>query len=90
MSNAADPYTSVIDLLHDEYTAYPPDYLFAYSNLGYSLLGCLVERVTGIGFVEYTDSALFAPMGMNCSSYAENRCIRQWYSKGYIRNRGHP
>lgn len=40
---------------------------FEYSNLGYALLGRLVERVSGTDFREYVDTHILRPLGMSSS-----------------------
>ncbi len=42
-----------------------PDTVFAYSNCGYSLLGCIVERVSGTAYTEFVSRNLLAPLGMS-------------------------
>jgi CubicO group peptidase (beta-lactamase class C family) len=42
-----------------------PERRSAYSNMGYALLGHQVEAATGTDFSEWTDSAIFTPLGMN-------------------------
>ena len=44
-----------------------PGQNWAYSNMGYALLGYLVERVTGSDFSTYTREEIFAPLGMRNS-----------------------
>jgi D-alanyl-D-alanine carboxypeptidase len=41
-----------------------PGTRFAYSNIGYWLLGALIEQITGQSFSSYVDSQLFAPLGL--------------------------
>lgn len=58
------PFTSVREQLRDEYAAFPPNLIFSYSNLGYSLLGHLVQTVAEMPFVDYADQQLFEPLGL--------------------------
>ncbi|MCG2796958.1 MAG: beta-lactamase family protein [Cellulomonas sp.] len=37
---------------------------FKYSNLGYGLLGLVIEAVTGIGFAEHLAAAVLTPLGL--------------------------
>lgn len=37
---------------------------FKYSNLGYGLLGLVIEAVTGVGFAEHLAAAVLAPLGL--------------------------
>jgi CubicO group peptidase (beta-lactamase class C family) len=62
-------FTDLESEIRDEYAAYPPNYVFAYSNLGVSLLGDAVGKVGGGGFSAYMDEYLLQPMGMTHSSF---------------------
>jgi len=42
---------------------------YAYSNVAYSLLGYLIERISGIAFTEYCNQRIFEPLQMNTSTY---------------------
>jgi len=79
------PFTSIIDYLNNEYTCSPPNFCFSYSNPGYSLLGCLVERVSDKSFVDYTKKYIFKPMGMKNSSFEFTPEMKDLYSKGYVK-----
>ncbi len=43
-----------------------------YSNVGFGLLGLLVESISGIGFGEYCQDKIFKPLGMKRSSWYIN------------------
>lgn len=58
------PFNTVLDQLPEEYLAFPPGLVFAYSNLGYSLLGALIERASGQPFAEHLDRRILKPLGM--------------------------
>jgi CubicO group peptidase (beta-lactamase class C family) len=45
--------------------AYEPGELFSYSNLGYSLLGLVIQRVTGKDFAAYMEEEVFPAAGMS-------------------------
>lgn len=51
------------DLLKDTLLI-SPGYVWAYSNTGYGLLGCVIERVSGKSYDEYLQSEIFVPFGM--------------------------
>jgi CubicO group peptidase (beta-lactamase class C family) len=42
---------------------------YAYSNIGYSVLAAIVERVSGMGYEEFLAQHLFAPAGMTETGY---------------------
>lgn len=64
------PFTEQIVAVRDEYVAWPPNYVFDYSNLGVSLLGAALGKVSGEGYAEYLDSHLLKPLGMTHSEFA--------------------
>jgi CubicO group peptidase (beta-lactamase class C family) len=41
----------------------------SYSNVGFGLLGYLVEVVSGVGFADFVESSIFEPLGMSDSSF---------------------
>ncbi len=43
---------------------------FSYSNIGYTLLGMIIESVTGERYEAYLDRALLLPLGMHDSTFA--------------------
>ncbi|MDT8435664.1 MAG: serine hydrolase domain-containing protein [Gemmatimonadota bacterium] len=45
--------------------ARPPGIAYEYSNLGFALLGQVVEAVSGLEFHEYTRRRIFEPLGMH-------------------------
>lgn len=47
---------------------FPPGQRFDYSNKNYSLLGVLIEKVTGQTFCDYVHDRVFTPVGMMASS----------------------
>ena len=47
-----------------------PGERFSYSNMGYLLLGMLIETVTGTRYERWLDAELLAPLGMTRSTFA--------------------
>lgn len=48
---------------------FPPGEIGAYSNYGTALAGYIVERVSGLAFADYVEQAIFAPLGMERSTF---------------------
>lgn len=48
---------------------YAPGKIPAYSNYGAALAGYIVQRVSGVAFADYVDRRIFAPLGMDSSSF---------------------
>src|SRR5580704_5613564 len=47
----------------------PPGEFISYSNHGYTLLGYIVELISGIPFDQYVDQNVLKPLGMTRSSF---------------------
>ncbi|MCF6244476.1 MAG: beta-lactamase family protein [Sulfurovum sp.] len=58
------PYTEHVNLINNEYVATKPNTVFSYSNLGLTLLGYSVEKVSGMQYAKYVDKVLLAPLDM--------------------------
>lgn len=63
------PFTEVVAAVKDEYLAFPPDYVFSYSNLGPILLGAAIGKVSGEGFANYMNAHLLQPLDMTHSAF---------------------
>lgn len=64
---------------------YEPGSMPAYSNYGASVAGYIVQRVSGEPFEQYVQRHIFAPAGMNHSSFEQPlpANLRPLLSKGY-------
>jgi CubicO group peptidase (beta-lactamase class C family) len=74
---------SLLDRLKDEYTAYPTNYVLAYSNTGVALLGLMIEQVSNTDFCKYVDRSILSPIGMQQSSFKMTPVVEALLSKGY-------
>jgi CubicO group peptidase (beta-lactamase class C family) len=64
---------------------YAPGAAYSYTNSGYNLMALMVGRVSGKSLAAYTREALFAPLGMNSTSWRDDfqrvvkgRAIAYW------------
>lgn len=57
-------YHEVIDELKDTYLTAEPGKMFSYSNVGYTILGIVIERVSGLKYTEYIQNAIAKPLGI--------------------------
>jgi CubicO group peptidase (beta-lactamase class C family) len=77
-----DRFETVVANIRDEYQAFPPNYVFSYSNLGMALLGAAIQKVSGEPFDAYMDRRFFQPLGMTQSSF-----VPRPIAKAYDRNK---
>jgi CubicO group peptidase (beta-lactamase class C family) len=75
------PFTDQVTAVKDEYVTWPPNTVFAYSNLGVSLLGAAIGEVSGDCYAGYMNRYLLHPLGMVHSEFAA-RIPGKAYRKG--------
>ncbi|CAB1063160.1 Beta-lactamase class C-like and penicillin binding proteins (PBPs) superfamily [Olavius sp. associated proteobacterium Delta 1] len=80
---SSEPPAKLLDRLKDEYTAYPTNYVLAYSNTGLALLGLMIEQVSTTDFCEYVEQSILSPIGMQQSSFKRTPVVEGLLSKGY-------
>jgi len=77
-------YRTVPALLSNDYAANPPRTEFSYSNLGFSLLGIIIERVSGRSYSQYIQDSIFTRLNMDHSALDFNSVrVKHLFSKGY-------
>ena len=57
-------FSEVVDGLKETYRTSIPGTMFAYSNLGYTLLGIIIEKASGKPYADFLQEVLFAPLDM--------------------------
>ncbi|MDR4469681.1 MAG: beta-lactamase family protein [Nitrospira sp.] len=67
-SNNPQPYATVLDDLRSRYVLHPPNHIFSYSNLGMTVLGKVIERLSGVPYATYVSRSIFEPVGMTTAS----------------------
>jgi CubicO group peptidase (beta-lactamase class C family) len=65
---------------------FPPGKIPSYSNYGFTLAGCIVERVSGEKFERYIENHILKPLGMNHSTFDQPlpAQLASQMSKGYL------
>jgi CubicO group peptidase (beta-lactamase class C family) len=56
-------------LILDTPLIFRPGEEWSYSNGGFSMLGAIIEKLTGLGYEEYLRESFFKPLGMNSTGY---------------------
>jgi len=65
---------SFMEQVRDSSLLFPPGDGFHYSNVGYTVLGYVLEAVTGLGYEAFLQRSLFAPLGIERMGYQ----LPQW------------
>lgn len=63
--------------------SWEPGSRYRYSNLGYSLLGAIIEMISGKGYEQYLREELFLPVGMERTGYLLPEFVAEDLAQGY-------
>lgn len=63
----------------------PPGSEVVYSNVGYTLVGWLVERLSGLPFAEYVRRRVWEPLGMASTAFAPTPAMEERLAIPYVR-----
>jgi CubicO group peptidase (beta-lactamase class C family) len=77
-------------LVRDKPLEFVPGEKMRYSNSGYNLLGCLIEKLTGQRYQDFIQKNIFTPLGMKDSGYDSNSDIIPRRAAGYSPGPGGP
>ena len=64
------------------FSAFPAERI-SYSNHGYTLLGCVIEEVTGESFTEYVTANILTPLDMHVTAFAPDDRLESNLAVGY-------
>jgi CubicO group peptidase (beta-lactamase class C family) len=80
-----DEQTALRDMLqqHSRLAA-KPGTRFAYSNIGYWLLGALTEQIVGESFTSYVESQVFLPLGLTARDMGYVIADQARHATGYL------
>ena len=76
-------YSKILALANNMYTTNPPGEVMIYSNLGYALLGLLVEKVSNTIYTEYVSTNILKPLDMNNTGFFTDFEQQSNFSKSY-------
>jgi CubicO group peptidase (beta-lactamase class C family) len=66
------PATTLDLVAHQKALNFPPGTEYSYSNTGYSLLGVIIQRVSGQSLEAFTQARLFQPLGMTHTRWRDD------------------
>src|SRR5664279_1614275 len=78
-----EPFANITKLLQEDYVAYPPNFVYSYSDLGVTVLGHALEKVVGRDYVSHMKVSLLKPLGMTSSSFSNSPDSSHSASKAY-------
>ncbi len=64
-----DDWRQLSSSLSCDMMLYPPNTQIGYSNIGYTLLGQIIEKVSGERYERYISKYIFSPMGMQSAGF---------------------
>lgn len=73
-----------LDFIKDKPMKFTPGERFAYSNMGFVLLGWVVENISGMRFQTYIEEKIFGPAWMRSSGYFSNDQLPEHCATGYL------
>jgi CubicO group peptidase (beta-lactamase class C family) len=68
---------------HDKALEFQPGEQWSYSNLGYLVLGYVIEKVSGQTYADFVEQNIFKPLGMNDSGISTFATIIPHRATGY-------
>ena len=76
-------YLEMPELLSNDFIQFGPDSVFAYCNNAFTLLGVIINRVTGMDYSQYMQQEILDPMEMENSSLIMTDAIKEKTARGY-------
>ncbi len=80
-SLAADQFRQLLGVLTPQWA---PGRYFEYSNLGYAILGCVIEAVTGDRYPDVVRERVLEPAGLVNSGYHQGELAGRTIATGYV------
>ena len=75
----------VVDLVKDAALEFAPGTKWRYDNTGYTLLGMILEKASGVPYAEFIRTNIFEPLGMTHSLYGSFSAIIPDRAAGYTK-----
>lgn len=73
-----------LPFIQDKEMKFSPGARFGYNNLGFILLGLIVDQVSGQSFQSYIEEKIFGPAWMRSSGYFASDCLPEHCATGYL------
>ncbi|MEW8995740.1 serine hydrolase domain-containing protein [Clostridium sp.] len=85
-SKSKHTHEDMFNVFKDKHLLCDPGEMWNYSNYGYYLLGCIVEKVSGVTYDEFLKKNIFEPLNMKNTGIEKNKAIVPGLANGYYLN----
>lgn len=76
---------TLVEHIGEQCTVWPAERRWKYSNLGVTLLGAIITKVTGVPYERYVEQSILIPLGMSNSVYSLDGHRVAPIATGYLR-----
>ncbi|MBS0660799.1 MAG: serine hydrolase [Verrucomicrobia bacterium] len=84
------PWDQWLEAMRKKPLEFTPGEKFKYANPGYTILGLIIERLSGKSYGEFLQENIFTPLGMKQTGYEDPRRIIPHRATGYSQLPGEP
>jgi CubicO group peptidase (beta-lactamase class C family) len=77
-------FSQTLQLLKDAYVANPPGFIHSYSNVGFCVLGSVIEKASGMSYEQYMQEQILAPLGMRNAAYTSSSLDQESMAMAYV------
>jgi len=85
-SKSKHTHEDMFNIFKDKPLLCEPGEMWNYSNYGYYLLGCIVEKVSDVTYDEFLKKNIFEPLNMKNTGIEKNKAIVPGLANGYYLN----
>lgn len=76
-------FTQVLEMVNNDYATFSPGQVFSYSNTGFSILGNLIENVSGMSYYDFVKKRILDPMEMTETGFVLDTVMPESVRLGY-------
>lgn len=84
------PKQSVLDYIANNYMPHSPGELYAFSNLGYVILGLVIEKLSGLSYEQYVRQKIIEPLGLKNTGFHSDKKLEARLAQGYKKDEPRP
>jgi uncharacterized protein YbbC (DUF1343 family)/CubicO group peptidase (beta-lactamase class C family) len=77
LSDYQGTFDDIVQKLYQLKASYPPGQDFRYSDVGFEILGLLIQRKTGLDVNQFSQQEIFKPLKMAATTYLPDEALRQ-------------